>query len=388
MKLLKICTKGLPLFRDNCDIDFVAPQRVNKDNASEMNCIFTANGQSYYQNNVLSFIGVNASGKTTILKLLNLLCRMLNNEALNNISSSEILDGLSSDKEAVIDIYFYAKNDTINQLHTVISRNKGKLLIKDEYLKTKPSSSVKSKKTIFEFEKITPEIVRNKDEAFLLDDVSICVAFNKKNNDKITLTDTLQYTNLNELNVYENCPAELIEFFDPSIEYLKVDVGRKKTDIRLKFKKEDEIILSRTSELNRYLSSGTIKGINIFIDAMNSFKTGGYVIIDELENHFNHEIISTLIGFYKDKKINPNGAMLIFSTHYAELLDEFERNDNIFIVRNLGGITSENLSFILKRNDLKKSEVYQSDYLDGTAPNYESYMKLKKKIICSQKEEV
>ena len=98
-----------------------------------------------------------------------------------------------------------------------------------------------------------------------LDDVSICVAFNKKNNDKITLTDTLQYTNLNELNVYENCPAELIEFFDPSIEYLKVDVGRKKTDIRLKFKKEDEIILSRTSELNRYLSSGTIKGINIFI---------------------------------------------------------------------------------------------------------------------------
>ena len=213
-------------------------------------------------------------------------------------------------------------------------------------------------------------------------------AEDSKNNDKITLTDTLQYTNLNELNVYENCPAELIEFFDPSIEYLKVDVGRKKTDIRLKFKKEDEIILSRTSELNRYLSSGTIKGINIFIYAMNSFKTGGYVIIDELENHFNHEIISTLIGFYKDKKINPNGAMLIFSTHYAELLDEFERNDNIFIVRNLGGITSENLSFILKRNDLKKSEVYQSDYLDGTAPNYESYMKLKKKIICSQKEDV
>lgn len=388
MKLLRICANGLPLFKQECVIDFVAPQRVSKDNADEMNCIFTANGQSYYQNNVLSFIGVNASGKTTILKLLNMLCRMLNNEALNNITSSEILASLSADKDTVTDIFFYSENDTVNQLHTVISRNKEKLFIKDEYLKSKPISTVKSKKTIFDFEQISPEIIRSKDEAFLLDDVSICVAFNKKNNDKITLTDTLQYTNLNELNVYESCPTELIEFFDPSIEYLKIGSEGKKTDIKLKFKNGSEIILSKAAELNRYLSSGTIKGINIFIYAMESFRTGGYVIIDELENHFNHEIISTLIGFYRDKKINPKGAMLIFSTHYAELLDEFERNDNIFIVRNLGGITSENLSNILSRNDLKKSEVYQSDYLEGTAPKYESYMKLKKTLIRSQKEDV
>ena len=87
-----------------------------------------------------------------------------------------------------------------------------------------------------------------------------------------------------------------------------------------------------------------------------------------------------------DAKVNPKGAMLIFSTHYAELLDEFERNDNIYIVRNRNGITAENLSTILKRNDIKKSEAYQSGYLEGTVPMYDAYMDLKKRLLHSYKE--
>ena len=88
-----------------------------------------------------------------------------------------------------------------------------------------------------------------------------------------------------------------------------------------------------------------------------------------------------------DKKVNPYGAMLIFSTHYAELLDEFERNDNIYIVRNEGGITVQNLTDVLKRNDIKKSEAYQSGFLGGTVPMYDAYMDLKKSLINSHKED-
>ena len=142
-------------------------------------------------------------------------------------------------------------------------------------------------------------------------------------------------------------------------------------------------MLNKLSDMNRYLSSGTIKGINIFVNAVQVFRSGGYLIIDELENHFNHEIVSTLIRFYMDAKVNPRGAMLIFSTHYAELLDEFERNDNIYIVRNCHGIFAENLSTILKRNDIKKSEAYQSGYLEGTVPMYDAYMSLKNSLIHS-----
>ena len=39
------------------------------------------------------------------------------------------------------------------------------------------------------------------------------------------------------------------------------------------------------------------------------------------------------------------------------------------------------LSKILKRNDIKKSEAYQSGYLQGTAPTYESYINFKNAII-------
>ena len=114
--------------------------------------------------------------------------------------------------------------------------------------------------------------------------------------------------------------------------------------------------------------------------------TGGYLIVDELENHFNHEITSTLIRFYMDPRVNYQGATLVFSTHYPELLDEFDRNDNIYIVRNRQGITADNLSTILKRNDIKKSEIYQSDFLEGTVPAYDAYMDLKKALIRRGKE--
>ena len=113
---------------------------------------------------------------------------------------------------------------------------------------------------------------------------------------------------------------------------------------------------------------------------MATLKNGGYMIIDEIENHFNKEIVTTLIRFFMDTRINKNGASLIFSTHYPELLDEYDRNDSIFITRNRNGITAENLSNILKRNDIKKSDAYQSGFLDGTTPAYEAYLQLKKSI--------
>ena len=132
-------------------------------------------------------------------------------------------------------------------------------------------------------------------------------------------------------------------------------------------------------EIERYLSSGTIKGIVTFTIAREILREGGYLLIDEIENHFNKEIVSTLIRFFKDKQLNKKGGVLFFSTHYPEILDEYDRNDSIFITRN-NNITVENLCTILKRNDIMKSEAYESGYLQGTTPSYEAYMKLKKSM--------
>lgn len=319
-----------------------------------------------------------------MLKLITFVFGMLNNTPINSITCSEVLDGIADNNTVSFETFFFSEtqnNKSINLLNTVIAKEDNKLKIVSETLKSKDVSKIRTKKALYDFSDIETNFTRDVNSEFLLDDVSIMVAFNKRNKESINYTDMLRYTNINELDISEDCPVELISFFDPSIEYLKINKEKNKSNIHLKFKSKNEMILNQFSELNRYLSSGTIKGINTFLYAIRIFNNGGYLIIDELENHFNREIVSTLIRFYMDKKVNKKGATLIFSTHYSELLDEFERNDNIYIVRNRQGITIENLSKILKRNDIKKSEAYQSGLLGGTLPMYDAYMDLKNAII-------
>ena len=287
------------------------------------------------------------------------------------------------------DVYFSVSSYLIYRLNTVINRNdfndemKKKFIIESEQLWSKDIKSVKTKKNLFDFLNLEPIQIRKGDEEFLPDDVSIMISVNKKNNTRINFKDLINWTNVNLIRVLGNFPHELITFLDSSIEYLKSDIQDEDYDVKimLKFKGKEEILMNSPLEMEKYLSSGTIKGINVFVNAMMVLSKGGYLIIDELENHFNKEIAATLVRLFMNHKVNRNGGVILLSTHYPELLDEFERNDNIYITRNDGGISVENLSRILKRSDIKKSEVYQSGYLQGTVPAYESFIELKKSII-------
>ena len=102
MKLLKIRASGIPLFKDTCEIDFLALQRVTAEDANSMSTVFTTGTQAFTQNNVLAMIGINASGKTTVLKLITFVCKMLNHEPLNRIDCAEILDGLEKDQHVTL----------------------------------------------------------------------------------------------------------------------------------------------------------------------------------------------------------------------------------------------------------------------------------------------
>lgn len=344
-------------------------------------------------NNIISLIGINASGKTTVLMVISFVLNLLNNEPINNIRTKKILNGIENDETITIESFFYSEPNNMCKLKTVIGLNtlakneEKKFKIVEEKLWVKSTDTIKIKKTLFEFDE-HPMHERNHQEEFLLDDVSIMVAVNKKNNNYFYVRDMTQWTNFNLLHLEQNFPSELITFLDPSIEYIRFDKKGKEKAIQLKFWEREEIEIQSTIELNGYLSSGTIKGINVFLNAMSVFQNGGYLIIDELENHFNQEIVSTLIRLFMNSDINKKGGTLVFSTHYSELLDEFERNDNIYITRNRNGISAEKLSHILKRNDIKKSEAYQSDFLQGTVPAYESYISFKKAILSGRLEKV
>lgn len=385
MRLLKIKVNGLKLFTENLEIDFTTLQRVIK----EKNEMLYKISPQIYVNKAMSFIGINASGKTSTLKVISFIIQMLNNEPINNINSNEILNGISGEEKIVFELYFSTPANTVNKLVTIVKKDKlfeqeeEKYIIEEEKMWSKDIKNIKTKKSLFVFDNMKPVQVRDKNEEFLADDVSIVIALNKRNNSKIYCKDLIDWTNINLIRVLGEFPKELITFLDPSIEYLESEVyeGEEKIKIRLKFKGKKEIVLYNTVELQKYLSSGTIKGINVFMNAMRVLTTGGYILIDELENHFNKEIVATLIRFFISNNVNKVGATILFSTHYPELLDEFERNDNIYIVRNEGGINVQNLSKILTRNDIKKSEIYQSGYLQGTVPAYEAYMDLKKSIM-------
>lgn len=383
MRLLKIFIQDMPRFKGNIDIDFITKQRVAEDDQEKLFNTFSNNYTSIYTNQAISFIGLNASGKTTILKAISFVINLLNNEALNNIKSKEILNDLSDNEKVKITSFFYNDN-SVYKLETHIEKrvnqvdNESKLIITEERLWEKDATKVKTKKSLFEFNDSDISIERNEKEQFLLNDVSVMIAINKEKQSNFPLRDMLMWTNHNMLNILGKFPKELLTFLDPSIEYFKCDIRKKPADIRLKFYESEEIILNNPSEIEKYLSSGTIKGINVFMNALLCFMEGGYLIVDELENHFNEEIVTTLVRFFMNPNVNRNGATLIYSTHYSELLDEYDRNDCIYIVRNRGGIYTENLSLILKRNDIKKSEAYESGYLEGTVPIYESYMALKK----------
>ncbi len=171
---------------------------------------------------------------------------------------------------------------------------------------------------------------------------------------------------------------EILEFLDPSVKSFHIKQTEKNVNIRLEFKNGRKYTINDLSDLNLYLSSGTIKGMMVYSVASLILKNGGCLMVDEIENHFNKELVLTLIRFFMDNTVNTGGGVLFFSTHYAELLDEFERNDSIYFARNGNGIDIRSLNADLKRNDLKKSEVYQSGYTGGTTPDYEAYLKLKK----------
>lgn len=378
MKILRITVNGLPLFKQELDLLFYTQQRVGEDDKEKLYKI----EPNYYLHTACAFIGINASGKTSVLKVINLALNILRNEPINHVEPRNILGAC---ERATFKICFLDKKNNIYCLKTVITSKKAKAgryvySIIEEKLWEKPISSVKSKKYLTDFTAISPIAVRNTEEAYLPDDVSFIIAHNKKANDKIDVFSLLSYTNINILPFTEDIPLEVIAFLDPTIEKLYFEKVEDKASIHLKFKDEEEIILNNAVELEQYLSSGTIKGIITFSMVKEVLASGGYILVDELENHFNKEIVVTLMRFFMDSSLNKNGSTLIFTTHYPELLDEYDRNDAIYIVRNRKGITAENLSYILKRNDIKKSDAYQSGFLEGTTPAYEAYLRLKKNL--------
>ena len=151
MKILRITAQGLPLFKQDLDIAFYAQQRVSEDDKERLFKLLSK--PSVYLHAANAFIGINASGKTSVMKAIRLALSIVNNEPINHVDAKTILGGT---KNAVFHIYFYDANQNICCLETEITSQKTKAgdfvySIVNEKLWEKPVATVQSRKVLTDF---------------------------------------------------------------------------------------------------------------------------------------------------------------------------------------------------------------------------------------------
>lgn len=384
MKLLRIIFDNIIIFKESFDIDLTATDRIIDDSGVH-NIWGPINTLQ-----AISIVGINAVGKTTVLKLMRLAMEVvLNNKGLNeDLVPSVFLNQEMRDFGIVMKVYFY-NNDRVYELESRIkykekSENHIHFYYEDEFLKSKVKSSVTSKANIFDFtdKQNYTVITRSKLKEDLLgvlkDDDSIAILATK---DTITTVKTMLDNVREKVNPLQGVVHEkILNVFDNNL--AKLEKNDNTDGIRIEFKNRKTRIETDIVNLENIISSGTIKGQNLIKNAMTAFKYGGYLIVDELENHLNKELVRMIISIFQDVNINKNGACLIFTTHYAEILDTFDRKDNIYVLtRDESNLTKVNrYSNVVKRNELKKSEVILSNYIKGTAPRVVSIRELEEYI--------
>jgi AAA15 family ATPase/GTPase len=104
--------------------------------------------------------------------------------------------------------------------------------------------------------------------------------------------------------------------------------------------------------------------------------------VDEIERSFNKNLAQNLILLFNDKAINIKNATLVYTTHYAELLDDDRRLDNINVLHRHGDqISLKNLHKDYDLNiQLSKSNYFEQNAFDSLL-NYNSLMELRRAIL-------
>ena len=402
INILRIVVENVNLFADNkFDMDFTNQLQVSGYNHDHS---YYNLASSIYLPKTIVIKGVNASGKTTILKMIDLVTKMVfNSKKLNEPFIKDTLDVFYFNEPIKITT-FYSYNNKVYKTISIINKSKQELtsreekyLFVDEMIYEKNLTASLTKNALFDN---NYTLIENRDSlaggllSHLIEDVSLnsMIVNDKDTNFIVSLQDDRSFFNSSKriipYLIHELDPT-IISFLDPSINkitpnYILNEYDGKASSKNLTYDlhlANGNVIEVSTLQLELMLSSGTLRGLNLLSNIKSVLKTGGYIIIDELELHLNKSIIVDIIRLFKTNETNPKNATLIFSTHYTEILDVFDRNDQIFIShRNKQyEMMLSNYSNYDKKNQLKKSDSYFADTFDlGTAISYDKYFALRK----------
>ena len=181
MKILRIRAEGLSRYRKPFDISFCAVQRV------QSSCQHTVHrlAGSVCVNAVETFAGINASGKTTALRVISFVGMLLKGVSLSSDMASLIL---AENVQTVFTIDFFA-GGKICRLTSRIIRTKDpgardRVRILEEKLLAKSAAGRTSRANLSDFDGMDPVRVRKHAEEYLSDDVSVMIAVNRQLQDR------------------------------------------------------------------------------------------------------------------------------------------------------------------------------------------------------------
>ncbi len=371
MKLLYVKAAGFKNLQDNCVLDFIAKSKKTiEDKEYELQEI----ADELYVYNTVAVVGKNASGKTTALELFDCCYSILGNFSLED--KDYAYEGIH------LELFFYHDGEIYKYLTDLNASNtlNNKVVFSNQQIFSKPYYNTNLK---YIFDDIGYLPLSNM--GLLPEDISIVFfVLQKKQTRAIYFNsdgegvDTYRLI-FNALKHYKLSPAilgKVLHLFDENIiNFTMLDEHNYELTLA------DYKRSISDKELVQFLSRGTTKGLLLYITVIASLKYGFDLIIDEIENHLHKILIENIINLYKDKSVNQYNATLIFSTHYCELLDLFNRQDNIWICRANKKISIENMyeNFNI-RSTLSKSRQFYNDAFK-TAVNYDDLMNIKKELL-------
>lgn len=112
-------------------------------------------------------------------------------------------------------------------------------------------------------------------------------------------------------------------------------------------------------------SKGTLQLISLVQPFIDALKTGGTIVLDEMDASLHFEIVVSLIRIFNNNDLNKKGAQLIFNTHNPIYLDgTLLRHDQIVMVeKDKNSFASE--IYALSDYALRPEEKILKNYLNG-----------------------
>ena len=374
MKLLRVVASNFKNCCDNFTIDFIAKSRkTSEDKEYELQTI----ADDLYAFNTVAFVGKNASGKTTAVDLLDCCYSILGDFCLENKHYS--YDGIKLEIVFYHESFIYRYRTELGSSTTL--SNKASFINQTLEQKKYYKSKLKSIYMDDDFEPVS-------NISALPEDTSITFFVLKKKETRAIYFDCggegantyqLMFKALKKYDIPLSTLSHILRIFDENIREISM---KDEHNFRLKFEGDqprDQVMSDK--ELLYFLSSGTTKGMLLYTFVVASLKYGFDLIIDEVEDHFHKTLVENMLSLYKDKSVNRHNATLIFTTHYCEVLDLFNRQDNIWISKANGKVSLSNMydDYDLRPELLKSKQFYNNAF--QTSVNYEDLMKLKKELM-------